>query len=357
MKKGDHILGYRLVTNGSVSSGRCLWAFAEKTGKLYFVKQFVTPKFPIEGAPGSPGRKKEALKRCETFEVAQRRIMNAIKHKVATGGSIVAPVDFGRVGTTYYKIYDRIDVTNLSAAMIADMRADQKLLIMRVVAHSVSILHKENIVHGDMKPANILIKVTETGAFTAKLIDFDDSYFDGEPPEDAELVIGDPAYYSPELLDYVLNGSSEKRARITTKSDIFAMGVIFTEYWSGHLPKYDPSKFNSCAAAVLSGQKLLFSELSIPANITSLIESMVQRNPDSRPTAAEVLVGLKATAVSRAEAKPSPVAEEPTSRLMGGKRPVASTPSSMLGRSSYAAEGSPPVPGKAASRLLGKPKT
>src|SRR5580700_9458915 len=100
MKIGERILGYKLVTNGAVSSGRCTWAFAERDGRLYFVKQFVTPKYPIEGAPGSTAKKREGLERCETFEASQRRVMNAIRYKVASGGSIVAPIEFGRVGTT-----------------------------------------------------------------------------------------------------------------------------------------------------------------------------------------------------------------------------------------------------------------
>lgn len=316
MKIGDHILGYKLVTNGTVSSGRCTWSFAEKDGKKYFVKQFVSPKYPIDGAPGSPAKKKESLKRCELFEAAQRRILDAIRHKVASGGSIVAPIDFGRTGTTYYKIYDRIDVTNLTPQQIAKFSPDRKLLIMRVVAHSLSILHKERIVHGDLKPANILIKISDTGAYTSKLIDFDDSYFEREPPLDSELVVGDPAYYSPELLEYIITNDSTKRAGITTKSDIFAMGVIFNEYWTGNLPGYNKPKFSSCSAAVLNGETLWFDDRSIPVDIVMLIKKMVQRDPGRRPTALEVLSALKSEKADGLKSTLSPAEHIGSSRLL-----------------------------------------
>jgi eukaryotic-like serine/threonine-protein kinase len=293
MKKGDRVLGYTLVTDGTVSSGRCTWAFAEKAGKKYFIKQFVSPKYPLASTPGSPAGKQEAFKRCKIFEESNQRIANAIRHKVGSGGSIVAPVQFGRVGTTYYKVYERIDVTNFTPAQIAGMRLDQKLLIIGVVAHSVSILHSEKIVHGDMKPPNILIKKSETGAFTAKLIDFDDSYFEGEAPDDPELVIGDPAYYSPELLDYVVAADPTKRSALGTKSDVFAMGIIFSEYWSGRFPEYDTRKFSSCGAAVLAGGSLDLAPLSMPSSLVSIIASMLERDPVRRPTALQVGTRLK----------------------------------------------------------------
>jgi serine/threonine protein kinase len=364
MKAGDRILGYRLVTSGTVSSGRCLWAFAEKDGKGYFVKQFVSPKYPTDGAPGSAAGKKKAREMCEIFEASQRRIFNAIKHRVASGGSIVAPIEFGRVGTTYYKIYDRIDVTNITPEKISLMPADRKLLIMRVVAHAVSILHKEHIVHGDMKPENILIKTSETGAFTAKLIDFDDSYFETEPPEDAELVVGDQAYYSPELLDYIMTNEMKKRALITSKSDIFAMGVIFTEYWTGDLPGYDETKYSGCAAAVLGGGELTLHSSSMPGAIASLIKSMVRRAPAERPAAIEVLAALKTpkgdsstpapTTTKGVELSSAPL----KSRLM--RKPSVISPSAerpgRSGGSDPSHAGPPSAPGSPGSRLIRKPK-
>lgn len=315
MKIEDRILGYKLVTNGTVSSGRCTWAFAEKDGKQYFVKQFNSPKYPVEGAPGSASKKKDRLEKCETFEAAQRRILQAIRHKIASGGSIVAPLEFGRAGAAYYKIYDRIDVANLTPKNISSLSRERKLLIMRVVAHSLSILHKIGIVHGDLKPANILIKISDTGTYTSKLIDFDDSYFEREPPQDAELVIGDPAYYSPELLDYILTNDPAKRAGITTKSDIFALGLIFAEYWTGDLPEYNASKYNSCATAVLHGDKLSLSKHSLPSEVGSLLTKMFEYDPLNRPSASAVLSWLKSGA-SEGRSEETPEGSVAESRLI-----------------------------------------
>ncbi|MBK7637411.1 MAG: protein kinase [Saprospiraceae bacterium] len=147
---------------------------------------------------------------------------------------------FFRANTSYYKITEKIDIASLSTNDISKLSLDKILIIMKTVTHSLKILHELKIVHGDLKPDNILIKQTTTGGYTTKLIDFDNSYFSCEPPENTEEVVGTPEYYSPELAFYIKNGDSEShRTQLTVQSDIFALGVIFCEYLIGHKPSFD----------------------------------------------------------------------------------------------------------------------
>src|SRR5699024_3522232 len=121
-------------------------------------------------------------------------------------------------------------------------------------AHCVQALHDIRIVHGDLKPNNILIKKTETGEFVSKLIDFDDSFFEGEVTENPAEDVGDFVYYSPELLCYIKNGGDKLRARVTCRSDIFALGIIYYQYFCGRLPVFNKSKYKYLAVAVLDGK-------------------------------------------------------------------------------------------------------
>jgi eukaryotic-like serine/threonine-protein kinase len=293
MKVGDDILGYKLTTTGSASGGgRCMWSFAERDGKEYFVKRFLSPKYPTDDAPGTPSSKARAREKSAHFEASQNEIMGAIQKKTGSGGSVVAPIRFGRVGPTFYKVYEKVDVATAKPADVARMSPSNRMLILRVIAHSVGILHRERIVHGDLKPDNILIKQTKPGVFTAKLIDFDDSYFEGRVPE-PETIVGDPAHYSPELLDFIVSADPSKGARVTTKSDIYAMGLVFSQYLTGKLPPFDTAKFTSAAACTLFGLGFSTLKTGVEEGLDELIRRMLARDPASRPSAADVLVELK----------------------------------------------------------------
>ena len=114
------------------------------------------------------------------------------------------------------------------------------------VTHSLKILHDPRIVHGDLKPSNILVKRTELG-YTTKLIDFDSSYIAGKPPSAAEIV-GTINYYSPELLGYVQNAGVHP-SELGVASDVFAIGLIYSGYLTGALPPFDAPRYHEPAVA------------------------------------------------------------------------------------------------------------
>lgn len=296
MKVGQSINGYRLSSDGTtVNGGRCVWAFGTKDGKEFFIKQFLSPKYPVPGeAPGSENRKRRLMEKCERFEQQQNRFMSEFKNRVRVGGSLTVPVEFIRVGSFYYKIAPKIDASSISIEDIANLPSDRKLLIAKTAARCLKTLHSMRIAHGDLKPNNILINKTEMGHFVAKLIDFDDSFFEGEVNENPEEVIGDFVYYSPELLRYIKEGGDELRTKVTCKSDIFALGIIYHQYFSGRLPKFNKAKYQYLAVSVLDGKRPGLSKRYIKnKKLTSLITEMLSINPGDRPSAMEIIDELK----------------------------------------------------------------
>ena len=85
--------------------------------------------------------------------------------------------------------------------------------------------------HFDVKPANILVKKSANGNYTAKLIDFDAGFFIGEDIENSELG-GDLTYLAPETF----LGMYGEDVRINEKADIFALGLVFHQYFTAKLP-------------------------------------------------------------------------------------------------------------------------
>ena len=98
------------------------------------------------------------------------------------------------------------------------------------VARGVHSLHQQNVVHHDLKPANVLIR--DDGS--AVLLDFGLSYHGHYPDllaEELRKAIGSPTWMAPELVVGV---------RGDPRSDIFAMGVMLYELATGELPFGDP---------------------------------------------------------------------------------------------------------------------
>jgi serine/threonine protein kinase len=147
-------------------------------------------------------------------------------------------------------------------------------------------LHDLGIVHGDLKPENILIKQTMKGIPTGKLIDFDDSYFTQRPPADRECIVGTPEYYSPELAAYLMDEDEEISGEtLTLASDVFTLGIILCEYFTGEKPKSGTDM--PTWLAVEKGMDLSF-EKSLNPEIESLLRSMLAKTPTDRPTVKKV---------------------------------------------------------------------
>lgn len=89
--------------------------------------------------------------------------------------------------------------------------------IIRDCLAGLAALHRENIIHGDVKPANIMIKRTGN----VKIVDVG-SAFEVENPPVHRLFT--PSYASPEAL---------QRGELTPRSDLASLGYVLIEMLSG----------------------------------------------------------------------------------------------------------------------------
>ncbi len=290
---------YRLLEDFRVvGAGLSEWTFAEREGREFFLKRFLSPTYPDDDAPGSPATKERKRAACARFEAHHRGIQAALAPVTRYGGNLITTLDFFRVGAKYYKVTEKVDAAGLGAEDVARLTYSAKLILLKTVAHSLKILHDLRIVHSDLKPSNVLIKRTELG-LTTKLIDFDSSYIEGAPPPPEEIV-GTMNYYSPELVRYIQG--ADNAAELTAASDIFALGLIYTEYLTGALPSFDPDH-REAAIAVLNGSTLRLSPGAAPPALADTVDRMLDADPAARPNIGEVhavLMGLPSAAPATA---------------------------------------------------------
>lgn len=141
--------------------------------------------------------------------------------------NIVGVYDVGREGNIHYIIMELIDGKVLSDVIKEKGRLDYKeaISIIRQVASALSLAHKNQIIHRDIKPHNILI--TSTGV--AKLADFGiakavsaSTIVGGN-----NKIMGSVHYFSPE---------QARGAYVDERSDIYSLGIVLYEMLTGKVP-------------------------------------------------------------------------------------------------------------------------
>ncbi|MGI5199729.1 protein kinase domain-containing protein [Streptomyces sp. CA-288835] len=289
MKQGDVIGGYRITSEPTnANGGKCIWAFAEKGGSQYFVKRFLEPKRPRDDDTRDTPSLRIRRQLAREFEERHRTIMKRLRPDARGGGNLVLATDFFHEGSTYYKVTERIDTSSLEKPQALEPR--QKMVLLKTLGMSLKQLHDIDVVHGDLKPLNVLVQKRDGAAFhTAKLIDFDDSYVSGNPP-DPDDIAGDSVYGAPEWRRYMQREDSAGPEHLTCAVDVFALGLMTHLYLTGELPHHD-KRYGSPADAVNAGEQLdLDTRLS--DTMMGLLRAMTTRTARSRPRMATFLKTL-----------------------------------------------------------------
>lgn len=143
---------------------------------------------------------------------------------------------------------------------------NQKVDIAIQICKGVAYAHKFDVIHRDIKPANVII---DKEGF-ARLLDFGiASFFKADKevhPDETRLILGTEAYMAPEQHRGISYTSS--------LSDIYSIGVVMYELFSGQLPSAHPVPLSA------------FDEDITPA-LDSLVMKCIDQDPSKRPRTVE----------------------------------------------------------------------
>ena len=144
------------------------------------------------------------------------------------------------------------DVVATAGPVHARLKAGIAVAVVRDCLAALAALHRENIVHGDVKPSNIMVK--RTGH--AKLIDIGSAFSMDDPPS---IFTCTPTYAAPEVLENSL---------ITPRSDLASLGYVLIELLSGR----------PCFSEAESFKSLLEQKRSLPNRLHELLPPEVSCN-------------------------------------------------------------------------------
>jgi serine/threonine protein kinase len=167
------------------------------------------------------------------------------------------------------------------------------------LAGALGRAHKAGIIHGDLKPANILI--TEEG--NVKLGDFGIARFATQVSGSGSMM-GTPAYLSPEQ---ILGQPQNSR------SDLFSLGVVIYQMMTGAAP-FEGTSVSAVCAQILSAEPVPPSQRNraVPEGLDHVVMRCLAKNPADRYPNAEAFAASLypfARAVGEPAAVPATPAE------------------------------------------------
>ncbi len=167
-------------------------------------------------------------------------------------------------------VMEFIEGTDLATtAKAKELSHDEKIDIIVQVLKALSYAHRNNVIHRDIKPDNILID--EDG--NVKILDFGIAQFYEEHHKTydrtcAGMVMGTFNYMSPE--------QRESAENVSAQSDLYSVGVVMYHLFTGKLPNgrfSDPAELNA----------------DISPALNALMLKCLEVDPSKRPASAEEL--------------------------------------------------------------------
>lgn len=188
--------------------------------------------------------------------------------------NIVTVHDVGSDGSTHYIVMEMIEGNDLKKLIKArgGLPFEKALDYGIQICAGLGFAHRSQLVHADVKPQNILInregvlKVTDFGIAQA--------YTDTMPQTRSEVVWGSPHYFAPE---------QAKGEKPSPASDVYSIGIVLFEMFSGRLP-YVGSSQRELALAHIQGDIPRVKDFNsgLPDDLSNVIAKVMSKRPNNR---------------------------------------------------------------------------
>jgi Nif-specific regulatory protein len=162
-------------------------------------------------------------------------------------------------------------------------------LLVQVCA-TLDFLHSKRIIHGDLKPSNILVTESPAGQLIPKFTDFGFAEY-GET-KDSAWWKGTLSYLAPEVI---------RGERYSHQADLYSLGVMIYETLFGKRP-FEGDQLSDLAKSHLEQEVIIPQEPSIHPDLKGLILGLLEKDPIDRFfSAREILKEMEGMAGFKAD--------------------------------------------------------
>lgn len=238
--------------------------------------------------------------------------------------NVVIIYDYGealREDAPGYIIMELIAGRSLRSILLDEGRLapERAVLLMREICAGVGAAHRNNVIHRDLKPDNIMVippgVVGEVE--TAKVVDFGIAKLRDAASvkslTETGVVMGTPYYMSPEQC---------RAEPLDARSDVYSLATMLYEMLSGSPPFTAASVTGVVVKHLTEEPPHLPSNLDLPPQIDQVIQRALSKDPELRQADAAVLARELQSALKHSQEEP--VAPSQTLRdVIPMTRPVA----------------------------------
>src|SRR5271169_729429 len=212
-------------------------------------------------------------------ESARLRFLREARAAARLRHSNVASVlHLGRTGSSYFYAMEFVEGETLEKLIKRSGRLEVKLAleIATQVAAGLAAVHEQHLVHRDIKPTNIMVRLKEEGGVTAKIIDLGLAKTVDESASEAGIsspgaFAGTPEFASPEQFAGV---------QVDIRSDLYSLGVTLWVMATGQTP------FRGTSGKVMYQHQhapLPLEQLKdAPQPVVALLEKLLEKDPAQR---------------------------------------------------------------------------
>ncbi len=220
--------------------------------------------------------------RLETEEAKRQKLVDTLLREAKTSArfnhpNIVTTYDAANEGGAAFIAMEFVDGITVEDLISLRERLEWRQVVPlgAAVARGLATAHSRQLVHQDVKPANILLG--HDGSI--KVTDFGISQLISSASASDGVVCGTPGYIAPECLE---------GAGYSPKSDLFALGVLLHECLTGEHP-FAAKNLRLTIVNTLNKapEALAPHQPDMPPELGELVFQLLEKQPDRRPATAE----------------------------------------------------------------------